>query len=184
MNNFKELIITFSIGFILSFWFGIQFGKFVEQRKNKKAGYKNQQNKMSTQKLYQIKGGRSMIAIGDIVHATDDYYGSYVGKVINIRTTPVHIVQVQILACISYPKQYAEFFRDKQVERIPYPYNSIKPFYYDAVGKYVGSIPNYDRSVQNALSIALKKCYPIELPILLRHRNKFVMKAGSNLCAG
>lgn len=180
MNVFKELIITFTIGFLLSFCFGILFERARIQRIKKKAGYKNQPNKIPTEKLYQIEGGRSMLAVGDIVHATDDFYGSYIGKVINIRTTPVNTVQVQIIACISYPKQYAQFFRDKPIERYPYKYNSIHNFAIDSIGKYVGKIPEYNRSVQNALNNALKNCRPIELPILLKHSRKI----GDYLCVG
>jgi|GEM_PF-1747088 len=181
MNIFRNLMITFTIGFIFSLMLGIQLGRAIEKRKKKKAGYKNQPNITSTRKLYQIKGGRSMITIGDIVHASDDFYGSYIGKVVNIRTTPVHIVQIEVLACISYPKQYAEFFRDKPVERYPFKHCSIQNFAYDAIGKYVGKIPEYNRSVQTALANALKKCRPVELPILLRHCNR---KAGDSVCVG
>lgn len=182
MNVFKELMLTFTLGFIFSFWFGVQFGKAIEQRKKKKASSKNQQ-KISSRKSYQIKGGRSManINVGDIVHASDTFHGSYVGKVVSFRTTPVHIIQVQILACISYPRQHAEFFRDKPAERFPYKHYSVQNFTYGSIGKYVGKIPEYSRSVQNAINNAIKKCLPVELPILLKHCNR---KAGDHICVG
>ena len=77
MNVIKELMLTFTIGFIFAFWFGVQFGKSIEQRKKKKASSKNQHNKISSRKLYQIEGGRSManINVGDVVHASDTFHG-------------------------------------------------------------------------------------------------------------
>lgn len=179
MNVFKELIITFALGFFISLCFGIQFGRAIEQRKMKKAGLKPAKINRS-RKLYQIKGGRSMINIGETVHASDSFRGSYIGKVVNVRTSPVHIAQIQILACLSYPKQYAEFFKDKPAERFPYEHNSIQNFAYDSIGKYIGKIPEYNRSVQNALNNAIKKCRPVELPILLRH----CRKVGDYICVG
>lgn len=179
MNVFKELMLTFTLGFIFAFWFGVQFGKAIEQRKKKKASSKNQQ-KISSRKLYQIKGGRSMANVGDIVHATDPFHGSYIGEVVHIRKSPVFTIQVNILACISYPRQHAEFFTDKPAERFPYKYNAIQCFSYDCIGKYVGKIPEYNRSVNNAINNAIKKCRPVELPILLRHCNR----KGNHICVG
>lgn len=180
MNILNELTIAFTLGFITALLFGFLLGRAIEKNKKKKAGLKPA-NINCSRKLYQIKGGRSMVTVGEIVHASDAFYGSYVGKVIEIRESPAKVAQIQILACLSYPKQYAELYRDKPVERKPYLYLSIQAFPYSNVGKYVGDIPNYSRSVKNSLNNALKKCRPVELPILLKHCD---MKAGEHICVG
>lgn len=182
MNVFKELMLTFTIGFIFAFWFGIQFGKVIEKNKKKKASSnnKNQLNNIHSRKLYQIKGGSAMVKIGDIVHASDPFHGSYIGEVVHMRKSPVLAIQVNILACISYPRQHSEFFKDKPAERFPYKHYSIQTFTYDSIGKYVGKFPAYDRSIQNAINNAIKKCLPVELPILLKH----CRKVGEHVCVG
>lgn len=120
------------------------------------------------------------VELGDIVYAMDTFRGAYIGKVVNIRKTPAHVAQVQILACLSYPKQYAEIFTDKPVERNPYRHLSTQNFLIENVGEFVGEIPDYKRSINNAINIAIKKCRPEELPILLRHCNR----KGDYICAG
>lgn len=149
----------------ICFMFGYGVG-----RDKKKASSKNQQRKIRHKKFYQKAGISSMKNIQDkFVLAVDSFHGSYIGKVIGIKTYPAHVAQVQILACYSYPKQYAEFFADKRVERTPYSYLAIKNFPIECIGEYVGDIPEYHKSIKNALYHALKKCRPVELHFLLKH---------------
>jgi hypothetical protein len=169
LNYTYEIAITFTIGYFFALWCGIQLER-------SRIHYKKY--------AFQKEGKRLMKNLfpGKIVYAADEFHGSYIGEVVGTRTSPVNTVQVRILACLSYPRQYAEIFTDKQVERKPYPYYSIQNFAVDNVGGYVGAVPDYHRSIINALNIAIKKCRPVELAILLRHCNRIGKE--SRVCAG
>lgn len=175
MNIINELTLTFTIGFIFALFCGMQLEKSI-----KKAGLLNQHTKNLSRKYYHIKGEQSM-NIGDIVYAVDLYRGSYIAEVAGFRRSPAETIQVRILACLSYPRQYAQLFQDKIVERYPYPYASIQSYTNDCIGKWAGDVPEYAQSIRNALNTAVKKCQPLELPVILRHLNT---KEGASVCAG
>lgn len=183
MNIIQKLTVTFTIGFLFALWCGIQLERSRMYQKKKKAGSKNKQRKIHCNRFNQ-RGGRSSmhnVEPGNIIYAVDLFHGSYIGELVSVRTSPAHTVQVKILGCLSYPKQYSEFYVDKPVERNPYPYHSIQNFSFDSFGKWVGDIPGYSRSIRNALNIAIKNCRPAELQTLLRHCNR---KEGCYVCAG
>ncbi len=146
------------------------------------AGFLTQPNNVSTPQLYHEKPSTSMVVryleqpdIGDLVHASDPFYGAYVGEIVGKKTSSPPKFRVRILACMVYPKQHARFKGnwDIKFQRFPYRYNEIKDFHVDDIGRYIEPIPDYKTSLRKALENAFKTARSVEIPILEQHKRSF-----------
>jgi hypothetical protein len=94
---------------------------------------------------------------GDIVFVSDKVYGSYIGRFVGKHSMLMGSVNIQILACTSYPSQTAIFTPAIIFERRPFAYGSINPFDAKDVEAYSGIIPGYRDSEKRALDKAISE---------------------------
>ena len=67
--------------------------------------------------------------IGNIVIAEDEFWGVYIGTLVEIRETRIgYIARVGIIENIKEPKQHSIFYKDRCFERLPYAAGTIQSF--------------------------------------------------------
>jgi len=104
---------------------------------------------------------------GDIVIGKDEYWGTYGGEVMSMNIG----IQIKIMFCLSYPRQWAIFNKDVPVERSPYSYQSIHGFSRGNVSYFAGNVLDYQKSVSAALEMAMV-CE--DNNILKQHRSQLI----------
>jgi len=91
-----------------------------------------------------------MLKLHDLVLASDEGYGEYIGEIVGFRKCPAPVYLVKILACTRYPSQNALLIKHVHFKREPYPYLSVQVFRTSDCQPYHGPILNYELSVKEA----------------------------------
>jgi hypothetical protein len=67
--------------------------------------------------------------IGNMVVVTDEFWGSYIGTLIEVRETRVgYFAKVEIKENIKEPSQKSVFHKDMNFDRQPYSFGTIRNF--------------------------------------------------------
>ncbi|HYE08732.1 MAG TPA: hypothetical protein VEF53_00985 [Patescibacteria group bacterium] len=73
--------------------------------------------------------------IGSAVMANDEFWGTYIGTLMEVRETRVgYFARVKIIKNIEEPIQHSIFYKDRQFERLPHAAGTIESFSIDNVG--------------------------------------------------
>lgn len=115
-------------------------------------------------------------SIGDLVIATDQFWGRYIGELVDVYCQPLWRAKVRVLACVTYPSQSA-IMGPAPFQRHPYKYVEIENFDLGGLEPFNGdTIPDYDTSVNTALDKAIGKSVGEYKRILLRHKSGQALK--------
>jgi len=107
--------------------------------------------------------------IGQIVAACDEFYGTYIGMLLDVYKTSHWFANVSIMACIKYPLQCAVVWPNSVYQRQTYQYASVQRFHVENVDLYFGDVPEYVESIKQALQEAIKTAEGKQLEILIKH---------------
>jgi len=117
-----------------------------------------------------------MYNIGDIVVATEEAYGTYIGEVDEILEKTDQI-NVRIKACLRYPLQMGTIHTRSIKERQPFGKAEIITFDRNKIACHIGEVPEYEKSIIEALERALEYCANVdERYVLTKHALAIILQ--------